>query len=499
MRTFFLALLATGAAAGGSTREKEKSGGRITRDEDDAHTLTFKAIEWSGAAKKRGSVDPYDGEKMIEFNRDTKEITFPNGGGGGPYKFEGELAFPLALSTPDGEPLTLDMEEEFLTVTFGYPEPATVHYERRGCGCRCSKSDSPVCRRQRKKHAPETLPLEGQTCDKRWTDCHGCFSTAGYCGTPSGALGEEGGFAAKVYCGLENCPVKEDAPDFAVLAPGAATALADLEGAAWVAVSWTGAAEEGGDPDPTWDEQIVQFEGNTISFPNGGGGGPYTVTEDALPLRVQSPDGESIGFRMIPSGHLVVEFAYARAATIVYEKRDWSEMEEESDDDHNAASSSCLLVVGALLVAVFVVGLSVGAYFSKRKRQLAPMSPVLGVALPSKKVSESEPEAATVIVVDDGLEKAAADAIKALEAPSGGVGLAVVKPTHVFTNCTGEPLKRCDLGAACPHKHEAEHAASYYHADAPSLSSSAAAAADALAAAGDTQEIVVEAEKEEFI
>lgn len=225
------------------------------------------------------------------------------------------------------------------------------------------------------------------------------------------------------------------------------------------------------------------------------------MTEDSLPLRVLSPDGEPIGFRMIPSGHLVVEFAYARAATIVYEKREWSEMEEDSDG-HNAASSSCLLVVGALLMAVFVVGLSVGAYFSKRKRALAPMSPVLGVALDSKmKVAESEPEAATVIVVDDGLERAAADAIKALEPPSGGVGFAaVVKPTtHVFTNCTGEPLKRCDLGAACPHKHETDHAASYYHADAPpSLSSSAAAAADALAAA-DTQEIVVEAEKEEFI
>jgi hypothetical protein len=53
-----------------------------------------------------------------------------------------------------------------------------------------------------------TQPLEGVECDGVWTDCHGCTSTGGFCGTPSGASsGVEGGQTAKVYCGEQNCPV----------------------------------------------------------------------------------------------------------------------------------------------------------------------------------------------------------------------------------------------------------------------------------------------------
>jgi hypothetical protein len=52
-----------------------------------------------------------------------------------------------------------------------------------------------------------TQPLEGVDCDYIWTDCHGCTSTGGFCGTPSGlASGEQGGQTAKVYCGEQNCP-----------------------------------------------------------------------------------------------------------------------------------------------------------------------------------------------------------------------------------------------------------------------------------------------------
>jgi hypothetical protein len=40
-----------------------------------------------------------------------------------------------------------------------------------------------------------TMDLEGQSClyPKEWTDCKGCHSTGGACGTPSGAVGEVGG------------------------------------------------------------------------------------------------------------------------------------------------------------------------------------------------------------------------------------------------------------------------------------------------------------------
>merc|ERR1712023_63412 len=48
--------------------------------------------------------------------------------------------------------------------------------------------------------------LEGQSCSSQWTDCNGCHSTGGFCGTPSGAQGEPGGHSAVVVCGQENCP-----------------------------------------------------------------------------------------------------------------------------------------------------------------------------------------------------------------------------------------------------------------------------------------------------
>ena len=52
-------------------------------------------------------------------------------------------------------------------------------------------------------HAPRDL--EGESCDSYWTDCHGCTSSGGFCGTPSGALGEVGGHASVVVCGDASC------------------------------------------------------------------------------------------------------------------------------------------------------------------------------------------------------------------------------------------------------------------------------------------------------
>jgi len=51
----------------------------------------------------------------------------------------------------------------------------------------------------------ETIDLEGLSCDSEWTDCRGCSSTGAYCGTPSGAQGEEGGQTAVVVCGEAQC------------------------------------------------------------------------------------------------------------------------------------------------------------------------------------------------------------------------------------------------------------------------------------------------------
>merc|ERR1719478_1668545 len=55
-------------------------------------------------------------------------------------------------------------------------------------------------------HGP-AMDLEGQSCHDMWTDCHGCYSTGAFCGTPLGAVGEPGGHAAVVYCGDAMCPM----------------------------------------------------------------------------------------------------------------------------------------------------------------------------------------------------------------------------------------------------------------------------------------------------
>ena len=55
-----------------------------------------------------------------------------------------------------------------------------------------------------KHHA---IVLEGLSCDDVWTDCKGCTSTGGFCGTPSGAVGEVGGRMAVVVCGEAKCTV----------------------------------------------------------------------------------------------------------------------------------------------------------------------------------------------------------------------------------------------------------------------------------------------------
>jgi coxsackievirus/adenovirus receptor len=59
----------------------------------------------------------------------------------------------------------------------------------------------------------KTIDLEGESCTggKRWTDCKGCFSTGAYCGTPSGAKGEEGGKTGVVVCGEDKCPASSNA------------------------------------------------------------------------------------------------------------------------------------------------------------------------------------------------------------------------------------------------------------------------------------------------
>ena len=94
--------------------------------------------------------------------------------------------------------------------------------------------------------------------------------------------------------------------------------------------TWTayaGSGTRGGDPDPFGDERELVFSKapGVVSWTYGGGGGPYTVGDVALPFAVRTPDGESITFSSGDrAGDLVVNFGYSPPATICYRKNTYA-------------------------------------------------------------------------------------------------------------------------------------------------------------------------------
>ena len=98
------------------------------------------------------------------------------------------------------------------------------------CGQMCMGEARGRCREECKRYThPAVLTigaddLEGQNCSAVWTDCKGCTSLDSFCGTPSGNVGQPGGQAAVVTCGLDSCtalipdakpeePIPGDKPD----------------------------------------------------------------------------------------------------------------------------------------------------------------------------------------------------------------------------------------------------------------------------------------------
>ena len=101
-----------------------------------------------------------------------------------------------------------------------------------------------------------------------------------------------------------------------------------LEGVAWVAKDWSGAAKCGGDPDPYDDERIIKIAHSTIYFVNGGGGGPYYGVE-SLSHSDHAGHDEEMEFYLVSETELKVRFGYKKPATIIYKRTHWHAVEDE--------------------------------------------------------------------------------------------------------------------------------------------------------------------------
>ena len=86
---------------------------------------TWKAKTWSGSARRNGDPDPYNDESTMEISGG--EISWMGGG----YAIE---KLPASVMSPDNEEIGFAINSDgYLSVTFGYAEPATIIYERTKC------------------------------------------------------------------------------------------------------------------------------------------------------------------------------------------------------------------------------------------------------------------------------------------------------------------------------------------------------------------------------
>ena len=154
------------------------------------------------------------------------------------------------------------------------------------------------------------------------------------------------------------------------------TSTSALEGYAWVAKDWSGAAKCGGDPDPYDDERIIKIAQNTIYFVNGGEGGPYYGVE-SLPHSARTPDNEEMDFYLVSETELKVRFGYKKPASIIYKRTAWHAVEDEDCDDDSHLY--WIILVMTLLLACCGCGLGFCAFRACRKK--APVAAIV-VGLP---------------------------------------------------------------------------------------------------------------------
>ena len=156
-----------------------------------------------------------------------------------------------------------------------------------------------------------------------------------------------------------------------------ATPTSALEGYAWVAKDWSGAAKCGGDPDPYDDERIIKIAHSTIYFVNGGGGGPYYGVE-SLPHSDHAGHNEEMEFYLVSETELKVRFGYKKPATIVYKRTHWHEVEDEDCDDDTHLY--WIILVMTVVLACCGCGLGLCAFRACRKK--APRATPIIVGLP---------------------------------------------------------------------------------------------------------------------
>jgi len=155
------------------------------------------------------------------------------------------------------------------------------------------------------------------------------------------------------------------------------TSIKALEGYAWVAKDWSGAAKCGGDPDPYDDERIIKIAQNTIYFVNGGGGGPYYGVA-SLPHRARTPDDEAMDFYLVSETELKVRFGYKKPATIIYKRTPWHAVEDE-DCGYDVGFVWCIVVMTVVLVCC---GCGLGCCAFRACRKKAPVVDAIIVGLP---------------------------------------------------------------------------------------------------------------------
>jgi len=174
-----------------------------------------------------------------------------------------------------------------------------------------------------------------------------------------------------------------------------ATPTSALEGYAWVAKDWSGAAKCGGDPDPYDDERIIKIAQNTIYFVNGGGGGPYYGVE-SLPHSARTMDNEEMEFYLVSETELKVRFGYRKPASIIYKRTHWHDVEDEDCDDDSHLY--WIILVMAVVLACCGCGLGFCAFRACRKR--APVAAiVVGLPVVAEEGPVASPKKGRVTVV----------------------------------------------------------------------------------------------------
>jgi len=119
---------------------------------------------------------------------------------------------------------------------------------------------------------------------------------------------------------------ESDRPEGLTAAPGVLEKADSPLIRMWKAVSWTGSASEGGDPDPLNDEQIVNISEDRVTFLKGTSFDSWDLVESLSEGQLITSDGELITMVFSEEDRsLTITFGYSEPAAIVYEEYEWAD------------------------------------------------------------------------------------------------------------------------------------------------------------------------------